>query len=158
MRARFVLHCILWLALFAVFIWIGFPIFGSAIKENRLAPSETNSSIDAYLGPLTGLEHGSEQLPENFQELGKNGSLIIFVRDGNSQSEFLGMLVGYLSWPREVQLIDVPGPTVDKELAEIKPGRVAGVVFCSVDPPPWLQDRISLAWNITLVPVTQAAP
>ena len=155
---RSYLHWILWSVLFAVFIWFSLPIVGPAIRENRFGPTDTNRSIDAYLGALTGIEHGSEKLPDRFRRLGKDGKLVVFVRDENAQSEFLGMMVGYVSWPREVQIINVPGPAVEKELADIKPGSVAGVVFCSVDPPAWLQHRVSLGSGMILVPVTEAAP
>ncbi|HET9801008.1 MAG TPA: hypothetical protein VFP82_04920 [Chthoniobacterales bacterium] len=158
MSVRRLLHFVLWLALFALFVWISGPIIGPAVMENRIGPAETNRSIDAYLGALTGIEHGSEKLPERFGRMGKDGSLVIFVRDENAQSEFLGMMIGYVSWPREVQVIHVPGPTVEKELADIKPGSVAGVVFCSVDPPSWLQNRTRLGSSIIFVPVTQAVP
>ena len=158
MRAFRYFHFSVWCALFAVFAWISVPIIGSAIRENRVGPIETNRSIDAYLGALSGIEHGSEKLPDVFRRLGKDGSLIIFVRDENAQSEFLGMMIGYVSWPREVQVIKVAGPTVEKELADIKPSSVAGVVFCSVNPPAWLQHRVPLGSSITLVPVTEAAP
>jgi len=158
MRALHYLHFVLWCALFAIFVWISAPIVASAIRENRLVPLETNRSIDAYLGALTGIEHGSEKLPDVFRRLGKDGSLIIFVRDENAQSEFLGMMVGYVSWPREVQIIKVASPTVERELADIKPSSVAGVIFCSVDPPAWLQHRVPLGSGVTLVPLTEASP
>lgn len=155
---RSYLHWILWSGLFAVFLWISIPMVATSVKENRFGPTDTNRSIDAYLGALTGIEHGSEKLPDRFRRLGKDGKLVVFVRDENAQSEFLGMMVGYVSWPREVQIINVPGPSVGKELADIKPDLVAGVVFCSVDPPAWLQHRVSLGSGMILVPVTEAAP
>jgi hypothetical protein len=67
-------------------------------------------------------------------------------------------MIGYVSWPREVQLIKVSGPTVENELTEIKPSSVTGVVFCSVEPPAWLQHRVRLGSNVILVPVSEAAP
>jgi hypothetical protein len=158
MRWRFYLHFALWSVLFAVFVWISAPIVGPAIMENRLGPAETNCSIDAYLRGLTGIERGSERLPETLQRLGKDGRLVIFVRNENAQSEFLGMMIGYVSWPREVQLIKVAEPTLEKELAEIEPRTVAGVVFCLVNPPSWLDDRIQLSSSIILVPVSGASP
>jgi len=158
MRWRFYLHFGLWFALFAVLIWISVPIVGPAIVENRIGPAATNRSIDSYLRALTGIENGSEKLPDAFRHLGKEGRLIVFVLNENAQSEFLGMMIGYVSWPREVQIIKVSGPTVDKELADIKPDTVAGVVFCSVSPPAWLGHRVRLGSSIVLVPVTEAAP
>lgn len=152
------LHRILWSALFAAFVWLSIPFVVPSVRENRFGPTDTNRSIDAYLGALTGIDHGSEKLPDRFRRLGKDGKLVVFVRNENAQSAFLGMMVGYVSWPREVEIINVPGQTVEKELADIKPESVAGVVFCSVDPPPWLQHRISLGSGMILVPVTEAAP
>jgi len=158
MRWRFYLHLGLWSALFVVLVWFSAPIVGSAVTESHVGPAETNRSIDAYLSALTGIEHGSEKLPDAFQHLGKDGRLIIFTREKDSPSEFLGMMIGYISWPREIQLIKVPEDTVDKELSDIQPGLVAGVVFCSVNPPSWLGNRVRLGSGIILVPVTQASP
>lgn len=158
MPRRIFLHLALWCALFAVFVWISAPIVGSAVKENRVGPTDTNRSIDSYLGALTGIEHGSEKLPDAFRRLAKDGRLVIFVRDENAQSEFLGMMVGYVSWPREIQLIKVANPTVEKELADITPASVAGVVFCSINPPSWLGNRVRFGSSIILVPVTHEAP
>jgi hypothetical protein len=158
MRVTQYFHFALWCSLFVVFIWISAPILGPAIMENRVGPTDTNRSIDAYLQALIGIERGSEKLPDTFQRLGKSGRIVIFVRDENAQSEFLGMMIGYVSWPREVQLIKVAGPTVEKELANIDPHSVAGVVFCSVNPPSWLGHRIRLGSSLVLVPVTESAP
>jgi len=158
MRWLSYVHIALWSGLFAIFVWISSPIVGPAVMENRIGPADTNRSIDAYLGALTGIERGSEKLPDAFRHLGKSGRLVIFTRDENAQSEFLGMMISYVSWPRDVQLIKVKGPTVEKELADIQPGSVAGVVFCSINPPAWLSNRVRLGSSIVLVPVTQDAP
>src|SRR5436309_1077700 len=138
MSWRSYLHIALWSGLFGIFVWISAPMVGSAVMENRIGAPETNHSIDAYLRALTGIERGSEKLPGAFHRLGKEGRLVVFVRDANAQSEFLGMMVAYVSWPREIQIIKVKAPTVEKELAEIQPRSVAGVVFCSINPPIWL--------------------
>ncbi len=158
MRTCRYLHFALWSALFAAFAWISAPIVGSAIRENRVGPIEANASIDTYLRALTGIDHGSEKLPDAFRRLGQQGPLVIFVRDENAQSEFLGMMIGYVSWPREVRVIKVTDATIEKEVAEVKPDSVAGLVFCSVNPPAWLERRVRLGSDIVLVPVTEAAP
>jgi hypothetical protein len=158
MRWKSYLHIAAWAALSAVFIWISAPIVGSAAMENRIGSADTNRTIDAYLGALTGIEHGSEKLPDAFRRLGKEGRLIVFVRNENAQSEFLGMMVAYVSWPREIQIVKVAAPTVEKELAEIQPSSVAGVVFCSINPPSWLSNRVRLGSSIILVPVAEATP
>ena len=126
--------------------------------ENRVGSPETNKSIDSYLSTLTKIEHASEKFPDALRQLGKDGRLIIYTRSENPQSEFLGMMMAYISWPREVQIVKVSGDTVDKELADIKPGTVAGMVFCSVKPPPRLENRVHFGSKIILVPVPQAQP
>jgi hypothetical protein len=126
--------------------------------ENRFGPVEVNRSIDTYVRALTGIERGSERIPDTFRHVLKPGPLIIFVRNEEAQSEFLGMMIGYISWPRELQLVKVATPTVEKELADIKHDSVAGLVFCSVYPPAWLEKRVRLGSNIVLVPVVETAP
>jgi hypothetical protein len=158
MPLRVYLHFALWCALFAAFVWISAPMVGSAIKENRVGPIETSASIDTYLRTLTGIEHGSERLPNTFRRLGKQGLLVIFVRDHDSPSEFLGMMIGYLSWPHEIRVIKVTETTVEKEVASVKFDSIAGFVFCSVNPPAFLEKRLRLGSDVILVPVVEVAP
>ena len=130
----------------------GKRIAGPALVENHIGPVEVNRSIDAYILALSGIEHGSEKLPDVFGRLPKVGPLIIVVRKDNSQSEFLGMMIGYISWPREIKLIKIATPTAEKELAGINPDSISGLVFCLMDPPAWLGKPIRLGSNIFLVP------
>jgi hypothetical protein len=152
MQFRLYIHIGLWCALFAVFFAFSIRIAGPALVENHIGPVEVNRSIDAYILALSGIEHGSEKLPDVFGRLPKAGPLIIVVRKDNSQSEFLGMMIGYISWPREIKLIKVATPTAEKELAGINPDSISGLVFCLMDPPAWLGKPIRLGSSIFLVP------
>ena len=158
MRGRLYFHVGLWSALFALFLVRSVLIVGPAMMENRIGPAEVNQSIDAYLRALTGIQGGLEKVSDILRRLPKAGPVIIFVRDENAQSEFLGMMIGYVSWPREVQLIKIAGPTVEKELADINPDSVAGLMFCSVNPPGWLEKRVQLGSNIVFAPVPEPGP
>jgi hypothetical protein len=154
----FYFHLALWCALFAVFLVLSAPIVGRGVMENRLGPIETNRSIDSYLRALTGIENGSVSLPDTFQRLNKNGRLVIFVEDENAKSQFLGMMVGYVSWPRDIQLVTVSKAQVEKEIAKIAPRSVAGLVFCSMNPPSWLTERVRLGSSIILIPTGETTP
>src|SRR4030088_2402778 len=112
---------------------------------------EGSRSVDAYVRALTGIERGSERLPDTFRRLPKAGPLIIFVRNEDAKSEFLGMMIGYISWPRAIQLVKVATPTGEKELAEVNRDSVAGLVFCLVNPPAWLERRVRLGSSIVLI-------
>jgi hypothetical protein len=153
MQLRLYIHIGLWCALFALFLAFGIRVVRPAIVENQIGPVEKNRSIDAYILALSGVEHGSEKLPDVFRRLPNAGPLIIVVRNDNSQSEFLGMMIAYISWPREIKLLEVATPTAEEELAGINPDSIAGLVFCSVDPPAWVGKSIRLGSSIVLVPL-----
>jgi hypothetical protein len=158
MRLRVYLHFALWCTLFAIFVWISAPIVGPAVMENRVGPIEADASIDTYLRALTGIERGSTKIPDLFRYLRKEGPLIIFVHGENPQSEFLGMMIGYVSWPREIRIIKVTDSTIEEKVGDIKSESVAGLVFCSVNPPAWLKKHVRLGSDVILVPVTEEAP
>jgi hypothetical protein len=141
-------------ALIGIFLFVSGPMVGRAVWENKVGPVEPNQSIDVYLRGLSGIIHGSQRLSDAFEHLPQHKTLVIFVRQQNPQSEFLGMLIAYLSWPREVQIVNVRNATADHEVAAIKPSSVAGFVFCFMNPPPWLGRGIALGSGLVLVPVS----
>ena len=148
-----ILHVSVWSALLGIFLFQSAPIVGHAVSENKIGPIEASHSIDAYLQALTGISSGSQRLNDAVRRLPEGKPLVIFVRDQNSQSEFLGMLIAYLSWPREVRIVKLQRTTAEREVAAINPHSVAGLMFCSVDPPPWLGKGVRLGSSILLVAV-----
>jgi hypothetical protein len=153
-----ILHVSVWSALLGTFLFQSAPIVGHAVAENNIGSIDANHTLDNYLQTLTGLRNGSQRVDEVLQSLPKNRPLVIFVRGDNPPSDFLGMLVGYLSWPRDVRIVKLRNTTVDQEVAAIAPSSVAALVFCSVSPPPSLGKAIRLGSNILLVPVPEANP
>lgn len=152
------LHITAWTVLCGVFFFLSVPIVYRAVLENRISPIQANQSIDAYLQALTGIRNGSQRLSDTFQCLPQRKPLVILVREQNAQSEFLGMLTAYLSWPREVQIVNVRSANAEKEVGAISPPSVAGLVFCSMNPPVWLGKGIRLGSNILLVPAPDVKP
>lgn len=132
------LHAGLWVLLIGAFLFFGTPTTYHEVLSNRIGSFETNHTIDAYLLGLTGVTDGAQRLHDLLERLPRGKPLVIFVRDENSQSEFLGMLIGYVSWPREIQIVKVAGADAEKELAQISPATVGGLIFCLVDSPQWL--------------------
>ena len=152
------LHIVVWSLLVGIFLFRSAPIVGRAVSENKIGPIEASHSIDGYLKALTGIRSGSQQLNDAVRRLPEGKPLVIFVRDQNAQSEFLGMLIAYLSWPREVRIIKLQSTTAERQVAAINPPSVAGLMFCSVDPPPWLGKGVRLSSSILLVPVHEVKP
>lgn len=151
-----ILHRAMSASLVAVFLFYSAPMIYHELLSKRIGTVEPNHSIDTYLRGLTGIPNGSQQLGEALDRLPLKKPLVIFTRNENAQSEFLGMLLGYLSWPREIRIVEVVGPAADKDVAAIDPASAAGLAFCSVNPPPWLGKGIHLGSSVVLVPTPDA--
>ena len=97
--------------------------------ENKIGPIDPNHSTDSYLNGLTHVRNGSELFEHLVGTLPRDKSLVIVVDAGNSPSEFLGMLVAYLSWPLDVQIIRVNPSTYSRDLSAINTSSVSAVIF-----------------------------
>jgi hypothetical protein len=153
MRARFYLHVGLWCVLFAIFIALSVSSVGPAVLENKIGPIEPNHSTDSYLRGLTHVQRGSDLFVQGIETLPRDKSIDIFVDAGNSPSEFLGMLVAYLSWPREVRMIRVTPATYSQDMAAINKTSVSAIVLCDLKAPVWIKEAAHFGSSITLVPI-----
>ena len=135
MKARLYLHIGLWCALFAVFLARSLPIVGPAVFENKIGPIDPNHSTDSYLSGLTGVRNGSQLFANLLEAVPREKSFVIFVGAESSPSQFLGMLVAYLSWPHDVSTVKVREATLEQETAAAQSSSIGGLFFCSVKPP-----------------------
>ena len=158
MRTRFYLHAGLWCVLFAIFIALSIPTVGPAVLENKIGPIEPNHSTDSYLRGLTRVQNGSELFGRVMETLPRGKSIAIFVDAGNSPSEFLGMLVAYLSWPRDVRIVQVSPTTYSHELDAIDAAAVSAIIFCNLKPPVWIKNKTSFGSSIIFVPSESLNP
>lgn len=149
---RFYLHAGLWCVLFAIFLALSIPTVGPAVLENKIGPIDPNHSTDSYLSSLTHVRGGSDLFVGMVETLPRGKSVAIVVDAGDSPSEFLGMLVAYLSWPRDVQIISVSPATYVQQQAAIKKDSVGAAVFCDVKPPVWIKGATHFGSSITFVP------
>ena len=152
MRIRFYLHVGLWCALFAVFLALSIPIVGPAILENKIGPIDPNHSTDSYLSGLTHVRNGPQLFSSLLETVPPKKSFVIFVNAESSPSEFLGMLVAYLSWPHDVRIVRVRGAALEREIAAAKSSAIAGLFFCSVKPPASLTAGTHFGSTIIFVP------
>jgi len=148
---RVYLHAGLWCVLFATFIALSIPTVGPALLENRIGPINPNHSTDSYLSGLTHVANGSDLFVRMLETLPSDKSIAILVDAGNSPSEFLGMLVAYLSWPRDVQIVKVRSSTYAGELEALKRASVGAIVFCDLEPPTWVRGATHFGSRITFV-------
>jgi len=153
MNVRFYLHIALWCALFAAFLALSFPIVGPAVVQNKVGPDDPNHSTDSYLRGLTQLNQGSELFSNLIETVPREQSVAIFTDEESSSSEFLGMLVAYLSWPHDVQIIKVKRSTIDREFAAIHSSSIGGLFFCDLKPASDLENATRFGSSILFVPV-----
>ena len=152
MKARHYLHIGLWCALFAVFLAKSLPIVGQAILENKIGPIDPNHSTDSYLRGLTRVRDGSQMFSNLLEPVPREKSFVIFVDAESSPSEFLGMLVAYLSWPHDVRIVKVRATTLEQETAAAQSPSLAGLFFCLVKPPASLAGGTHFGSAIIFVP------
>ena len=152
MRLRLYLHVALWSALIAGFIAFTIPSVVPAILGNKLGPIEANYSTDSYLSGLTHIRNGTQLFADLVDSLPRDRTAVIFVRDQNWESEFLGMLVAYLSWPLEARIVKVRPETIEQNLSAAKSDAVAGFFFCSIKPPRSISGGTNFGSEIVFVP------
>src|SRR2546423_3959115 len=138
---RVYLHAGFWCALFAIFIALSIRIVGPAVLENKIGPIDPNHSTDSYLSGLTRVRNGSDLFARLIETTPRDKSVAILVDAGNSPSEFLGMLVAYLSWPRDVRIVRVSPSTYSRELDAVKEASISAVIFCDLKPPVWIKTK-----------------
>ena len=158
MRTRFHLHLGLWCALFAVFLALSFRDVARAVIENKIGPVNPNHSTDSYLEGLTRIRNGSELFASLLDTLPREQSIVIFVDAESSPSKFLGMVVAYLSWPRQVKTVAVTPATYAQEIASRKRDSAGAVIFCALRPPLWVKTKTDFGTKITFVPIASLNP
>ncbi len=82
--------------------------------------------------------------------LPENRSVLIFVQ-GDPESVFHGVAVGYLAWPRPIEMIFADEKTAAERLGRVRPGSLAAVAFCNVKSPAWLPLGVLCGRNIRLI-------
>jgi hypothetical protein len=158
MRIRSYCHIGLWCVLFVIFLAISIPSVGRAVLENKIGPINPNHSTDAYLDGLTHVRNGSELFSRFIESTPRDKSIVIVVDAQSSPGKFLGMIVAYLAWPRDVQTMAVTPATFSRELASIKQDSVSAAIFCELKPPVWMKTKTNFGSNITFVPAESLNP
>jgi hypothetical protein len=152
MRARLYLHVGLWCALLGVFVARSLPVVGPVILESKIGPNDPNHSTDSYLSGLTHVHNGSQLFSVLLEAVPRDKSFVIFVDAESSPSEFLGMLVAYLSWPHDVRIIEVRGANLEQETAAAQSSSIGGLFFCFLTPPASLTGGTHFGSAIIFVP------
>jgi hypothetical protein len=133
-----VLHTLLWGALAAALVCWSMPAVFHAATATSSGPPQPFHSSDAYLQAVIGIPNASEAVTDLLNGLPPQKQILIFIRQDDSSASLLGMSMGYLAWPHDVQVTFLTGPGCAEELAKIRPATVAAILFCNLQPPSWV--------------------
>src|SRR5260370_18817285 len=126
MVACFYLKIGFWPPFSFFFLFLIIPFVESAILENKIGPIDRNHSTDSYLSGLIHVRNGSQLFSNLLEAVPPEKSFVIFVDVDSSPSQFLGMLVAYLSRPHDVRVVQVRGATLDRATAGAKSSSITG--------------------------------
>jgi len=140
-----------------LFIWSSVPSVSRAFAGPFPKRIDAFHSSDTYFEKVTGLAHESQRIIDALDSLPPGKPLLVFNRDKDPISSWLGMALAYLAWPREVRFELIEGPRCDQQLAKIAPDSIGAIAFCNVQPPRWLPGGMSLGQYGKLVAVAKPA-
>ncbi len=142
----------------AAFLFVNAPPVLRHLGGKWAGPVQPFHSSDAYLQAVIGSGDASQKIIDLLVDLPKEKPLLIFVRERDSGSSLLGMTLAYLAWPRDVQMVIIPGTDCAEQLAAIAPGSVAALAFCDISPPSWVPLGIRLGAKGRLVRLLPLEP
>jgi hypothetical protein len=126
-----------WAGLIAALVVVSVPkILRKASKHSIYFVGPLHST-DSFLHFDTGEINGSERMLDLFAKVPASQKIIIFVRNDDRRSSFIGTLNAYLAWPHPVQIIDVSQPEWGSKFDSAQSGTIGAFVFCRVPPPVW---------------------
>jgi hypothetical protein len=154
-----VLHALLWGTLAVALVCVSMPAIFRAATATSSGPPQPFHSSDAYLQAVIGVPHASESVNDLLEGLPPQKQILIFIRQDDSAASLLGMSMGYLAWPHDVQVTFLPGPGCSSELAKIQPASVGAILFCNVQPPSWVPagTRVGRAGLFVRLPSARSA-
>ena len=147
-------HILFWTVLTGAFICVSAPrIFRDATRFSNKSPGNPYYSSDKFQRE----DGGSKRLVALFESLPPTGLIVIFVRQGDSNSEFLGMVTANLAWPHPVQIIDATQFAWSKGSAVAGLHSAAAVAFCAINLPPAWPRGERIGDTIQLLPIKRIA-
>lgn len=152
-RGRLVtIHCAFWAAVCLLYIIDSAPRLVKALRADVLNTPAAFHSIDKYLAATAGMTDGSRRISDALTLLPDKTRPIGIVKSEEPVSSFIGMVVAYLAWPREIRFIPPATDFPSDADAALDRKSLSGVVFCDVNTPWWARKRVQLSPTVTLVP------
>jgi hypothetical protein len=149
-----IVHRTLWGALVAAFLFCSAPVMKHEILRDHFGPVDSFHSISRYLwGPNS--PGRAEPLFHMLSVLPENRKVVIFMRE-DDLNMFHGVLMSYLAWPHQMQLISCGEEVAAERLGAIRPESVAAVIFCETKAPSWFPSGMRCGPGMRIVRLKEA--
>lgn len=160
-RAFLICHAAAWAMLGCAFVVVSVPHVWATVRNYSLGPVQPYHTTDAYMASLLHVPNGSARLERAFSTLPLNEPVAVLLPDESPEGLFIGYLVSYFAWPREVHSVALTRASAATQMRALHREALGAMFFCGVDPPAGLKPAIRLGSQLVMVPTTNpeaAAP
>ncbi len=145
-------QCAFWAAVCLIYIIGSAPRLVKALRADAFNAPAAFHSTDKYLAATAGMTDGSRRIGDALTLLPDKKRPIGIVKSEEPVSSFIGMVVAYLAWPREIRFISAATGVTSDAGEGLDRRCLSGVVFCDVSTPSWARKRVQLGPSVSLVP------
>jgi hypothetical protein len=152
-------HSLLWGIFGCAFVAGAAPRVWEAIGQRHFGPILPYHTTNSYMVGLLKVQDGSERLSKVFAVLSREKPVAVVLPAENEHAIFLGYLVSYFAWPREVRSVPVTRANSAEQLQSVEDSAPGAIFFCGIEPPADRQPVVRLGANLlmTLPSATTAA-
>jgi len=156
MRPSSIAHISFWTVALTAFVLTSVPRIYQLAGANVIHFSGPFHSTDNFLFFDTKQPGASEKLLELFDSIPPSESVVIFTRNDDRRSPFIGMMIAYLAWPHPVRVVDVTErPSSNAGGSDFPAPSIC--IFCRVPPPPSFRGGEDLGETVKIFKASKIA-
>ncbi|MEP6809985.1 MAG: hypothetical protein ABI992_07060 [Chthoniobacterales bacterium] len=152
-RTNFLIRYALPWAIFGVaFVLLGAFQIWPTVRGSTFGPVLPYHTTNSYLISLLKIRDGSERLQRALAALPADRPVAVLLPKDDERWIFVGYLIGYFAWPREVQIAPLTKLNAAHELHALDRDSLGGIFFAGFPPPPGFSPALSIGAGLTMVP------
>lgn len=134
------------------FVVVGAPHVWEALRAQHFGPALPYHTSNIYFSGLLHIPNGSERLQYAFSALPPDRPVAVVLRDDDEESTFVGYLVSYFGWPREVRFLPLKPENAAGQLQSLDRAPLGAIFFHGIDPPVTMQPVIRIGSGLVMIP------
>ena len=145
-------HAVICASLAVTFLVVGAPGIRQAWR-GRFPQIHADHSTDEELFWALEVPDGSRRLRAAFAKLADTRPVAVILPEGRMDKLFLGLVVNYFGWPREVTIVPVTKENAASRLQALDQSALGAIFFCETPPPPGMETPIPIGAGLVMVPI-----